>query len=613
MKRNVFSLLLALLFGIMSSFGQGSLALAATQTTTIMPTGGIYFALPSGGQFDTFAYIAANLSSIQQLVRQTTLQQMDVDINGHMTNFGDFLTANTNQTITNQLFSSYALAHPFPLPSGTMIEDTSGVTIYSPLGTSVTTSTYRASQGTTVTTTSPPSPTLPSPTTAFSPQTYLAQYDANQATNDQIDWTRASANFYLIAQTYEPGTTGTSSFTQLEAGQPVYLFAYQNQGNVDPTAVSWFVNSGKATLTPDLRTWHMNSNTVASAGFVATSPGIYTIQAEQNGVYSVPMVLVVGESQLASTPIALQSSMTGIAPMPSGFVQNPTWQTADSVTYATYQPDQNWIPIDATTTLPLTEMDVLLQSSKGQLWNYRLPVVNQKIQALVESPYQGQVTVTFFPHYFQAMTHAVQTSTGFSYPTSSYTVNVQGTALSTNQQALLASAHRDYNMTPSMDQLAATLLENSPSLDTAIAAISNEASNVIRYNLNELQTVNYIWQDVGTAWATQSGVCEDYSSAAAAMMQSVGIPTQTVVGYANDAWTTLPTSDSNPADAHQWNQSWDGSKWVLYDPTWATNDSSSVANYLTNEFMTATQSLLTTHLTDPNQIGTYYDPTIARY
>lgn len=447
--------------------------------------------------------------------------------------------------------------------------------------------------------------TLQETSGTFQGTDYFNQFAMNQETNDAMYWLRENPSFYLLAQTFQPHTTASASLTTLEPNQSVYLFAYQPNKDVPSNTVTWYVNSQTATITPDTKSWHMNNNEVGSATFTASKPGVYTIQAEQNGEYSVPFVLTVGLDQLPYTPMPLSTTIMGIASLPTNLVPNQTI-TQSSVTYSTYTPQGDWIPIEATTTLPNQAMNVMLQTASGQSWNYRLPVIHGQVQAMIESPYQGNVTVTYFPNYFATLTNSVQTGTGYSYPDISYTVQVNGPALGTQQTALLASAHRDYNLTPQMDQIAATLLENSPTIDTAIEAISNEASNWIRYNTSELQTINYKWQDVGSAWAAQSGVCEDYSNAAAAMLERVGIPTQTILGYADSTWTQVPSTGFNQPDNHQWDQAWDGSNWVVFDPTWATDDASSLADLLTNEFFTSTTSLITTHLTDTNQIGTYY-------
>ncbi len=436
-----------------------------------------------------------------------------------------------------------------------------------------------------------------------SPTSVLNTENSNAHTNDQSDWQQASRDFFISAQTNLPGTTGTpTSLFNATTGQTLYLFAYSDSMDVPNQSVTWQVNSPDATVTTNSQAWKLGTHQVTEATFIASKPGIYTVQAEMNGIFSVPLVLTIGLTQLNSTPFAVSNAQMGIEGLPAG-LPTVASTTQAGVTYIPFQAQQNWIPISGFTNLSVPAMNVILTDTNGQLWTYRLPVVNGQFSGSVLSPFTGNVTVTLFPHYFQAQTQSVEKNSGYSYPNSSYTVNVSGNALDTLGKALLTSAQRDYNMSPQFAQTASLLLENSPTMDTAIAAISNYTSESIIYNQQELQTVNYRWQDALTAWQSGTGVCEDYASLAAALLDSVGIPTQTVGGWANGNWTTPPASDSNAADAHEWDQSWDGSQWIVFDPTWNTDDSSSVAHYLTNEFFTNTTSMQAEHLPDPNQTG----------
>ena len=444
-----------------------------------------------------------------------------------------------------------------------------------------------------------------------SPSTVVNLYQPNTDVSDAADWQRASTNLYLQAFTYDPLAAASGpSLLSVTPGQSLPLIVYAPTTNVIRSQVTWAVNSPDATIIPGQTGITLNNYQVTEAYFTATQPGIYTIQADDNGTYSVPLVLTVGLSQLQDQPFSVTASKMGIEPLPTTLPAE-TSITQAGVTYAPYPAQGNWIPVSGSTTTGVANMNVVLDGTSGQEWSYRLPVTNGQFSGMVEAPFTGPVTVTLFPHYFQTMTQATDAGTGYSYPTSAYGVTVNGMALSTQDQAILASAHRDYNLSPQFSTVASTLLENSPTLETAMAAIANEASDSITYNQNELQTVNYVWQDVLTAWNTHTGVCEDFSSLAAAMMESVGIPTQTVGGWADQYWTTPPATDTNPSDAHQWDQAWNGSQWVVFDPTWNTNDQSSVPNSLTNEFFTNTTSLAATHLAETNQTGTDFTPRLA--
>lgn len=443
------------------------------------------------------------------------------------------------------------------------------------------------------------------------PGNYLNLYQPNAMTSDSAYWQRESSDFYVSVQTNDPNTnnagTGAPSLLTVEPNQTVYLFAWLNSGNLD-NQTTWQVNSPDATITPSNSQWTLGNQTTEEASFTATQPGIYTVQAEDQGQYSVPLVITVGMDKLSSTPFANTGASTGIEPLPNNLPTTAS-QTYSNVTYTPYQPVNGWIPVSGSTTLQINHITVILQDSSGDMWNYELPVQNGQFSGLVRSPFQGSVEVVLFPNYFQTMTSTADVNQGYSYPLSYYSVNVTAIPPDSNTLALYASAHRNYNMSPNFANTADLLLENSPSIDTAIQAISNYTTESIIYNLNSNQLdptktyfPYYVWQDTLTAWNTHSGVCEDYSSLAAALLQSVGIPAQTVGGYAGN-WTSLPASDTNPADAHQWTQAWDGNQWLVFDPTWGTDSNLSVINYIDNQYFGDTASLQVTHLPTPGQIG----------
>lgn len=166
----------------------------------------------------------------------------------------------------------------------------------------------------------------------------------------------------------------------------------------------------------------------------------------------------------------------------------------------------------------------------------------------------------------------------------------------------MATTSRDFNLEATANAaLADGLIENSPSLMTAVAAMNNFAAEDIQYNSKAVTIVSnntepyYTYEDLQTILQTQRGVCKAYADLLASLTESVGIPTQVVDGYANSSWVTPPASDSNLADAHSWDAIWNGNSWVLMDPTFT--DGTSTAHYqLTNKYETNTLALQETHL-----------------
>ncbi len=431
----------------------------------------------------------------------------------------------------------------------------------------------------------------------------------NAAAPDSAWWSRASARFYLSAQTNNPAT-GAAGTPLLNAapGQTLYLFAFRNTSSVPTTGAKWFVNSPDATITPGHAVWTSGGNQTAKADFVATRPGVYTVQAEYGGKYSEPLVVTVGYKQLGAQPFAVPATLTGVLPLPAGMAAAQT-VTHSGVTYSPSPAVGDWLPVSGSTTRNIGSVTVLLlpQTGQGQtVWDFRLPVVNGRFSGLLRSPFGGQVQVVLFPDYLQTLTRIAAGSANGSFslavPSSSYTVNVAGAPPDVLARSLLPSSQGDYNMSPRFAHTAATLLENSPSLQTAVQAISNYASEALVYDTKEVQAgpngslPNYKYQENLAAWNAGSGICQDYATLAASLLQSIGLPTQLLGGYANPAWTAPPASDANPQDSHAWIQVWTGSAWIPIDPTWADGGAVTVNAMITNQFFGNTSNFQRTHL-----------------
>ncbi|MCY0870419.1 MAG: transglutaminase-like domain-containing protein, partial [Firmicutes bacterium] len=430
----------------------------------------------------------------------------------------------------------------------------------------------------------------------------------NSAANDVGYWRRASDDFYLSAQTDNPDVTDAAGTSLLFAsvGQPLYLFAFQDGANVLASQTSWLANSTDATITPQSpdSVWTQGSDQIAKATFVAQKPGIYTIQAHTGSNYSIPLVITVGLPQLISQPFAAPAKSSGILPFAGGTAVASV-QSGGGVTATPYAAAGGWIPVQGTVSSGRRSITVELTSvdDPAEEWDYRLPVGQRgQFSALLRSPMSGAVDVAFLPHFLSSLT----ASGGlFPKPALFYEVAVAAPAPSALRQALFASSQMDFNMSPRFAQVAATLLENSPSLKTAIEAISNYVSESIVYNQAELSRADYRWQDALTAWNTGSGICEDYASLAASLLKSIGLPVQLVSGTAQNGAlpTGQPATDSAPSqDNHTWDQVWVGNSWMPFDPTWATDDTS-VNAYITNEFFGNTVSLQQTHTVNATQTG----------
>jgi hypothetical protein len=418
----------------------------------------------------------------------------------------------------------------------------------------------------------------------------------NQAENDLTYWQRASEDFYVMAETDNPADPGNTqsnapAIVNLQVGQTVDLTAYDNNTDVPQSQCKWLVNSPDASITPSSLTFTMGGYEVAVANFVAHKPGIYTIQAEAGGRYSVPLVLIVGLSDLRGKVPQADAADSGVLPLPAGLLSGSRTEGTD-VDYEVGTPIDGWIPVSGVAHKRSGMMTIVLYSG-DQTWLYNLPEQSDgTFSALVRSPFSGTVTVGFIPNFFESLNESGSLSWD-----SEVTLAVPSPAPSTQHTALLASALRDYNVQSPFATVAEELAAASPSIDTAIAAISNFVSEDIAYNYTAFYANDVPWQDAITTWNTHLGVCQDMANLAAAMLETIGIPTQTVSGTADNG-------------AHEWDQAWDGRQWLVFDPTWDAPDEG-IITMLTNEFLTNTTSLQSTHVIDSTSVGSAFHPVVA--
>ena len=446
---------------------------------------------------------------------------------------------------------------------------------------------------------------------------YIGLYRSNLAQNDSVYWQRASKDFYLAAQTLRNfklslfGNGTPPSLLSVKPGQVLYLGAFFQNAIVD-THVKWVVNSADAILSPSTAEVVNTSGSASAETFQAAVPGIYTVQAEDQGVYSVPLVITVGMKDLTSIPYAESAKSAGVLPLPSDLPKLPS-QQSPGFTYTAYNPIGHWVPVEGTTSLSVDHVTVAFTSDMlaDAQWNDQLPVTNGKFSGLLFDPVSGPQYVFLVPHYFQKMTIATDHNHIMQDVNSWYPITITPTPPGMKTIGLLASAHRNFNMSPKFAEVADMLLENSPTMETAMEAINNYSTESIVYNLQSDQfTANgvapyYVWQSALQAWNTHSGVCEDYASLDASLLESVGISALTVGGVANSNWTHPNSNTTNPADSHIWVKAWDGSSWILMDPTWGTTAGTKTIGYVSNQFFTNTVALQETHAALSGQLGTW--------
>lgn len=197
-------------------------------------------------------------------------------------------------------------------------------------------------------------------------------------------------------------------------------------------------------------------------------------------------------------------------------------------------------------------------------WTYSVPVEHGEIDSTITLPYHGFLEVTVAP---VKITSSGEFTTSNHFTFTNVTNNAP--TLSSKSMALLQSWLINYNENPGIQSLAeqvtAPVRKNDAGASSVqlrideMRAVSNWVSAHIAYNWPAYKDNTTPWQQASKTVSIRVGVCNDESALAAAMLRSIGIPSRVVAGTASAPGVSGP---------HQWNESWDGQKWVLFDPTW---------------------------------------------
>lgn len=608
----------------------GSIAAVLTSMTSAYADTGFI----TSGKFFSILQVAESPGLQRQVDQSISQPDFLFDYNGNIVNFGQFIAyyiAHSNGQSGISVFDTYAQSHPVVPPAGIQTVDSNGnpngpwtaseyVNSQSRAGSTNNSTNSSTNSGSPNTTSSNSSTGTSNPGAGSSRSTSGVAVTPselpNAAANDSTYWQRASNDFYISARTNNPLSSAapTESMVNVQPGQTLYLFGSSTNSSVNAN-MQWTVNSPDAAVAPANRDLHWSSTNpltgqvqpLYEATFKASKPGIYTVQASSNNVYSVPLVITVGLSQLPRSGTPISGQTAGVQALPANLpAVSP--QSASGITYYPYQSQNGWIPIAGTDSTAQSIAVFLTDRTTGQQWAYDLPVTNGSFSGMVRSPFQGNVTVELFPNPFQMLNQNNATLT----PSFAYSVNVNTPALTERQKALLATMNQDYNLEPTqLVGIAEALYQNSPSVDTAIEAINNYVATRIVYNFPIFNDNSYVWQDAVSAWDTKLGVCHDYAILAASMLKTVGIPTETVPGTANNG----VENDGS----HEWIQAWDGTQWVTADPcwsapvpSWTSTANEPVTSDLQNKYFTSTQAMEATHTATSGQTGGIWSPVLDK-
>ena len=130
---------------------------------------------------------------------------------------------------------------------------------------------------------------------------------------------------------------------------------------------------------------------------------------------------------------------------------------------------------------------------------------------------------------------------------------------------------------------AAELVGGKSDVVDRVSAVYNYVVSSLSYDKELAKNVKtgYV-PDLDNVMAKGKGICFDYASLMTAMLRSQGVPTRLVIGYAGTAYHAW-------IDVHSEDKGWinniiqfDGKKWILMDPTFASsgNNSAAVMQYI---------------------------------
>lgn len=225
-----------------------------------------------------------------------------------------------------------------------------------------------------------------------------------------------------------------------------------------------------------------------------------------------------------------------------------------------YNPGNNLIPI-AGHVAGAESGDVVVEvydmTTANENWFYSIPVApNGTFSATIEDPFNGNASINVgFEQQsradFQENVNKV-TYTDYANPRPTYTAK---------QMALLESWMVNYTENTGFKTLALQITASHSTPDGKIEAVHDWVADNVEYNFPAYNNNEIPWQQATQTLQTKVGVCQDESAIAAALLRSIGIPTQTIAGTARD-----PNGQS--AGAHEWDAAWNGTRWLTFDATW---------------------------------------------
>ena len=217
---------------------------------------------------------------------------------------------------------------------------------------------------------------------------------------------------------------------------------------------------------------------------------------------------------------------------------------------------------------------IKVQVKKSGTYTYNLNV-NGTAETFPMNMGSGTYTVTVF-----------RNTSGSSYSTL-YSTSFEVMLSSEFAPFLIASQYVDYDSNTKVIKKAASLVKGKSSDIAKVDAIYKYVIDLLNYDTQKAKTVKsgYL-PDLDSIYSKKKGICFDYAAMLSAMLRSQGIPAKLITGYvAPDglyhAWNEVYTKESG------WVKKvikFDGNKYVLMDPTFASykDSSDSIMKFIAN-------------------------------
>jgi hypothetical protein len=263
---------------------------------------------------------------------------------------------------------------------------------------------------------------------------------------------------------------------------------------------------------------------------------------------------------------ALVCALAVILPMTSALAANPVIQGNDKASVDVTNIADGYIKVSYK-SVTKSRLKVIVQTPKKTQYTYNLASPAKAGESLWEvfplSEGDGKYTI------------GVYTNTSGNKYATSYSTNVDVKLKDSYAPFLVPSQYVNYTDKSATVTRAAEIAKDKKTDLEKVAAVYDE---VIKFTYDKELAANvksgYL-PDVDKVLSSKKGICFDYAAVMTAMLRSLNIPCQLVVGYAGDvyhAWINVYTKETGWVEGFI---QFDGKQWSRMDPTFDSTGKSS--------------------------------------